>query len=144
MNSDQTETKFKLIIIIGLPGSGKTTLAKEYNSYLIFDDFITKFYNGKMIDAIEKNFNVCITDPRMCIPEIFDKYMTKFLSILNKDQILLILFENNSQQCLINLSNRSDNRFGIERTIQVYSTKYCLKYYNKYQSQIMAVHSGRE
>lgn len=46
----------KLLIIIGLPGSGKTTYFNEQlkNQYKFYDDFISDIINGELIDDIKK------------------------------------------------------------------------------------------
>ena len=41
---------YLLIIVIGLSHSGKTTYCKNnIKSYLLYDDFIPSFYEGKII-----------------------------------------------------------------------------------------------
>ena len=44
----------QLVIIIGLPCCGKTTLCQKYKEkdYNIFDDFIFNFYNGELIGKL--------------------------------------------------------------------------------------------
>ena len=66
-----------VIIIIGLPCSGKTELSKTFIGYHIFDDFISTFYNDKVISYIMKNRKICLNDPRLCIYDTFIKYMNK-------------------------------------------------------------------
>jgi predicted kinase len=112
----------KLVVLIGLPGSGKTTLAKiEYPEYELFDDFISQFYNGKLAYALQNNKNVCVADPRLCVTEVFLKYMP--LLEQYSYNLKIILFENNVETCLNNIKNR-DKRKGIEDAINNYSKKY--------------------
>lgn len=115
----------KLIVLIGLPGSGKTTLAKtEYLEYELFDDFITEFYNGKLAYALKNNKNVCVADPRLCVTEVFLKYMPLLEKYVNYPYSLkIILFENNVETCLHNIKNR-DKRKGIDYAINNYSKNY--------------------
>ena len=77
--------------VIGLPGSGKSTIVKEgagnkcvrseatevFDKSEIFDDFLNEFYNNKALKAIESGKNVILIDPRMCIPYIWDKTVKK-------------------------------------------------------------------
>ena len=49
-----------MIIIIGLPGSEKTCMSQQFSNYEIYDDFISEFYNGKMIKSLKTNKNICI------------------------------------------------------------------------------------
>ncbi len=126
-----------IIIIIGLPGSGKTTFAKtQYsNQYLISDDFIQTFCNGHITKAIKANNPVCLIDPRLCDFATFNRYMTKLE--LGPGDINLILFENDPVTCLQNAKSRNDNRLGIEQTIESYSKIYSLDNYLAYDPIIL-------
>lgn len=127
----------ELIVIIGLCGSGKSSLCYKYNTHVIFDDFITHFYNGKLIDTIKEGNKVCIADPRLCIYKTFTRYIKQIE--LYTTNIELILFENNPTQCLINIGNRNDGRKGIENTIMKYSELYNLANYWDYKHKIISV-----
>lgn len=137
--------KPKLVIIIGLPGSGKTILTKiNYSEYNIYDDFINNFYNGAIISNLEMNIKVCITDPRLCDYNIFKKFINIFQKIIDKSNILLILFENNKDQCLINVKERnksSKNKF-VEQTIANYHEKYDINNYKNYNHTIIPVYTS--
>lgn len=46
----------KVIIVIGLPGSGKTTYSEKLSDvYEIHDDFITNFFDWDMIRSLQIN-----------------------------------------------------------------------------------------
>lgn len=129
----------QLLIIIGLPGSGKTTLVNTLNDYIIFDDFISKFYNGQAISQIKKNKKVCLNDPRLCIPKIFNYYMEILLKFIGKENIKLLLFENDPIKCLYNINKRDDNRKGIEDAINNYSQLYDIDIYKDYDYEILII-----
>ena len=50
---------YNIIIIIGLPGSGKTTFANFLNiklNFLIFDDYLQTYYDGKLLNSLKNVF----------------------------------------------------------------------------------------
>lgn len=52
---------YKLVVVIGLPGSGKTTYCKNnLSDYVIYDNFINSLYGGKIYNNIINNVNICI------------------------------------------------------------------------------------
>src|SRR5205085_12093856 len=96
----------QVLIIIGLPGCGKTTYSQHLNDYIIFDDFINKFYDGFAIKAIQLGKSICLIDPRLCINNIFCKYIREIEKYIERENIKLVLFENNPDQCLRNIKSR--------------------------------------
>lgn len=128
----------QLIIIIGLPKSGKTTFSKQLNQYLIFDDFITKYYNGNVESALKSKQKVCLIDPRLCIPDIFLQYITEIENYIDRKNILLILFENDPTNCLKNASKYPT----LHNTIINYTQKYDLTNYQQWRYVIKPVYSG--
>ncbi len=128
----------KLIIIIGLPGSGKTTYFHEKLKplgFLFFDDFVSSMCNGKMIRAIKDGTNdVCIADPRLCNFEIFRRVMKVIEDYINKSAIKLILFENDKNKCLLNACKRATKN--VDKAIEFNSKIYNPDYYKDYDCTI--------
>jgi len=127
-----------LIIIIGLPASGKTTYYHNNYSqdFKLYDDFISSFYDGLLLEDLSNGINLCITDPRLCNFERFEEYMKVFLGIIDKSQIELVLFENNKDSCLINADKRNKK---VAKTIEFYSNSYDLNKYRDYNHKVIDV-----
>jgi hypothetical protein len=150
------------IIVIGLPFSGKTTWTENnVSEHIIYDDFITHYYNGEVIKACRSKSPICIIDPRLCIPDLFRKYITVMHECYGPDNIQLILFENNPTLCLANINKgqsplltsvkgaeapfaniRIDNRKNIPNTITNYTSLYNIDHecYSLYSKIILPVY----
>ena len=131
----------KLIVIIGLPASGKTTYYNENfkDTHLFFDDFISNMVSGELIKSLKKgNQDICIADPRLCNYSIFTKVMKLIEEIIdNKSDILLILFENNKDKCFINAKKRKNKN--VEKTIEFLSNIYNHENYKYYNYEIKEI-----
>jgi hypothetical protein len=115
-----------LYIIIGLPASGKTTYyhneLNELSHLKFYDDFITTFFDNELIEDLEAGIDLCITDPRLCDINRFRDYMKLFNNYVKKEDIKLIIFKNNPENCLLNAGKRNKKR--VEKTIEMYSKIY--------------------
>ena len=134
-----------LIILIGLPASGKTSYFNSYlkDNYDFYDDFISSFFNGILINKIKEDNtkNICICDPRLCNFELFIRIMNIILPLIDKNDIKLLLFENNKEACLKNAKNRNKN---VNNTIELYSKIYDINKYNNYNMEIIEVYKNNE
>ena len=133
----------QVIIIIGLPGSGKTTLTNKYiDNYKIYDDYVSKFYNGKILRNIKEGKKICLNDPRLCNIITFERHINKILKFISKDKIKLILFKNDPIQCLENIKNREKEKKDIVKTINYMTNIYDINCYKNFNHEIKNVYSS--
>ena len=130
---------YRLIIVIGLSHSGKTTYCKKYiSSHILYDDFIPYFYEGKIVRDIKDNKKkLVLNDPRLCNYTIFQLYMNIFEKYVKKKDILLILFQNNVQKCIKNIKKDDTLKDAIQKYIEYHSKTYDIKNYKEYNNIII-------
>lgn len=94
----------KIILIIGLPASGKTTLLKKMNGH-VFDDINT-------LDELPKKLNkdLFIADVNFCITKIRNNAVSVLEKMYPKTDIEYIYFENNPKKCIKNAKERNNQR----------------------------------
>ena len=128
----ETDNNISLIILIGLPASGKTTYYNEIvdKNYKFYDDFITNIYDGNLCNDIKNNVKICISDPRLCNFDTFKQIMKEIEKYITKDKIKIILFPNNKLSSLINASKR--NKKNVNNMIEIYSSLYKIENYLDY------------
>ena len=104
----------EIIIVVGLPGSGKTTYVQNtYNkdNILIIDDFNNN--QDKVGELSKKHEKLVIIDPLLCLNFIRkEKVESMFKSLVEKDFVANFswhVFENDLKSCLENIKGR-DNR----------------------------------
>jgi adenylate kinase family enzyme len=136
----------KLVIIIGLPGSGKTTLANklfEQSNNLfkssVHDDFIPHISNGKLINQLKKGIVVFASDPRLCKFENMEKYIDKIKKFVKNINIILIIFPNNPSIAKIQAKKREEfeNGKNVNSAIEFYTKLYNPKLYISITSNII-------
>lgn len=100
----------KVRMIVGLPGSGKTTYALNEQFGILFDDPM-KFENGKknLQLALKMNYDVTITDIYCTDPDIRNQAESD-LHMWGATEIEWMFFENNPQDCIWNITKRNDGR----------------------------------
>jgi len=95
------------IFIVGLPGSGKTTLSKklllDYPDAILLDDSLGFINVGKLKSMGENNM-VIISDPRLTSFELFKFITSKLPNVLK-----VYIFENNPSKCIVNINTRCRN-----------------------------------
>lgn len=124
------------ILVVGLPGSGKSTYVKNnYPDFLVHDDFLSKVWDGKCISDVNKGKDVILIDPRLTYPKTFLRTITMF----NRDPDLIILFENNPDQCIMNSRLRVPYR-DVEKNIICFSEHYSMDTYSNYKTKLLPVY----
>lgn len=132
----------QLIVVIGLPGSGKTTFCRymeKEHGYIVFDDFISDYFSKSGLSGNLDKEKICVCDPRLCMKGMFDYYMGLIQRFINKDKIKLILFDNNPEQCLINIQLRND-KLSASNNVGTLSQHYCIENYEGYNGIILPVY----
>ena len=134
----------KIILIIGLPGSGKSTLGNslcaENDNLLFLDDIsiLTKNAKSYLIELknnfLNKKINnkidtLLISDVNFCITEVREKAINIIKGIFFDITLEKIFFENDKQKCLENVERRKllgDTR-EVELSISYLSNKYIIE-----------------
>lgn len=132
-----------LWVIIGLPGSGKTTLAHEIGVDEVYDDCLNDIhYKEKVLSSLEQGKNVCITDPRFCIYSTFERNIKTFDHLHGQQSsIKVYLFENDLEKCILNVQKRGLKRDdeNLVKEIQSFSKYYNLDQFSLYMPAIVPV-----
>ncbi len=143
------DIKENIIVVIGLPGSGKTFLSNRFKDRVVFDDFITNFYDGILLKTVREGKKILINDPRLCIYKIFINVIDKITQFVRREDVHLILFENNPIDCINNIADIADiadiepnKKRGLEFTITTYSKQYDLNNYKEWNNTILPVYKN--
>jgi hypothetical protein len=119
----------EVIFIIGLPGSGKSTLIEYYKShpfidYKVYDDWMTWTYDDidkdfsadvnylEVIQNLEQGSNLLISGIGFCSNEFLHKSEYYLKSQFPNITIKRIYFENNPQKSESNIKYRDKQRGG--------------------------------
>jgi len=112
INEAKTSKPIEVVWIHGLPGSGKTTLAKKWidKGYVNFDDSVSEI---PVISSLKSGKSVVISSP------FFEDYfittrchnaLKRELNKMNNVKVTEIWFENDPDQCMKNLQVREGER----------------------------------
>lgn len=137
-----------IFIIIGLPGSGKSTYLNNNSTYFqnlrkhgyIFDDVLNNYNFVQIMDKLkqnENNYDVFFADPRFCDINIFKSVLNDILTYYDKDKIQLIMYENNPEDCINNKKELKNEIESLSKTYNIYDEEYA-----KYKSSIRNIYSS--
>ncbi len=112
---------YEIILIVGLPGSGKTHLANTLsNESRIFDDITS-------IDDLPSNDNFVIVDVNFCDSNILKRAINILNNKFSHHTIDIMYFENDPVKCRKNVEHRklhqTDTR-NVEGTIKRFEKIY--------------------
>lgn len=125
----------KATVIIGLPASGKTTLAYEMamcadNPTMVIDDPALAKERDYLIDILKINRlygkSVIIVDPVFSTTGALLNLLYA-IEELHAFSIDIIAFENNKEQCLINAKNRN-SKLSTHKNVDSYIIRMSEKY----------------
>lgn len=126
----------KIVMIIGLPGSGKTTYAKSLGGLLVDDASLNR---DQLFGALERNDVplLVITDPMAC-----SSSRDAINEIIGDHDLKIVCFENDPKACWTNLERRGDNKISqpwVERMsaqyrVEDFSPDLLLKVYRPLSS----------
>lgn len=136
-----SENAAKLIVVVGLPGSGKTTymqtLRESGDVDELFDDFQADTYGhekdpqfsrhfGTLLAALKAGKIVAISDIRYCAHTELHKLLAAVLAVTPELELDVRYFENNPKLCERNVKKRRrKDRVATElRLIQELTTQY--------------------
>lgn len=122
----------KIIVVIGLPGSGKSFYCKELNldfHGVIVDDNLVDSNKDIIINLIKDGRDFIYTDAMLCVPTVFNLFKTFIDSVKDEQgikEIQYIYFENDPERCLINAASPTRQYKKVENFIRQISKEYII------------------
>jgi hypothetical protein len=99
----------ELIIIVGLPGSGKSTYARHHFSDIYDDEELKDLYNSYFTilahEALLADKKICFVNAQFCATYSYKKFLAIFPPAI-QERVKTIVFKNSPQQCLENHQQR--------------------------------------
>ena len=135
--------KPKLIIVIGMPGSGKTTylerLLQNKTITEFYDDYQGHTYDGQLDPRLSKYYTplltrlkrgktLAVSDIRYCLHEELNRFVQAILEVAPETLLEFCYFENDPQSCKKNVKKRArTDRVERElRLIDEYAPRYTI------------------
>jgi predicted kinase len=132
----------KLIFIVGLPGSGKSSYVKkinENNTFIVFDDFKDNailnrreftFSSSycKLMDCLRAGKNCIITDIDFCKTSSREEAELIMTGWKLGIEIEWVFFENNPEQCVENINKRAIELIRNEDSAILKAAEYTKEY----------------
>ena len=120
-----------ILFIVGLPGSGKSVMAKKINKdngdkYYIIDD--PKNFNEDIKPYLDRD--LIITDSNLCFQKNRDAAVAQIKKLLPDSKIDWIFFDNDPEACLANAQRR--NRALIVSLKPVRKVESFIKNFNQF------------
>ncbi|HSW36866.1 MAG TPA: hypothetical protein VLG37_00685 [Candidatus Saccharimonadales bacterium] len=113
----------KLIIVIGLPGSGKSHYLRKLKAdkliWAFYDDYQNKAYGkdpdprlsrhyGPLLSRLKKGKTMAISDIRYCREPELDWLLKSVLDVLPETELELHYFENKPEAAIKNIKQRTN------------------------------------
>lgn len=117
------DTTRRVILICGLPGSGKTTYANnitsQINNVVLIDDPVSW---DAVLTQLSHSGSVVLTDPYLCIEKNRQEALCRFEEL--GFVVEWVFFENNPKQCIVNSFSRKDKE--VRNDIMWFSKQYTI------------------
>lgn len=117
-----------IIIVVGLPGSGKTFFCNQYkNDYAIFDDCKDLNQFQVAIDLfLNKKQKLIISNPWFVLKDVQEKIIELLISknVDIENDVEWVFFENNPQQCWENVCFRQKQDPNDKREVKNFIKTY--------------------
>ncbi len=136
----------KIIMIVGLPGSGKTTWGSSFvkenpNSFFIDDISIVTKNAKEYLEKLKKENifceNLLISDVFFCQKEVREKATQVIKEVFQESQIKLVFFENNIEKCNKNVEQRT--KLGDDRKVSELIISLSKKYSIPEDAEIISI-----
>jgi len=122
-----------LTVVIGMPGSGKTTYMKsvlvENPEVLLFDDYQNESYDDDgdpkrskyyktLIEGLKQGKTALVSDIRYCSQYELNLFLSAVLSAAPNSHVEYRYFENNPDKCRANVITRGRAKDRIEKELE--------------------------
>ncbi len=118
----------KVICIVGLPGSGKSTLISKIKEtrpdLVVFDDILSRDQITELLNTLDKGLSCIVADVYLTVPAVRRTAQT----LLHEHDIEWIFFENAPDKCRANVKRRMDvgDTRDVEGSIRRFTEQYVI------------------